>query len=90
LDVKRVLMKASTMLLAGVPLGLLASCNKFEVAHRVEGPIHMVVDVNLRVDRQLDEFFEFEDDLPTTRPTVAVTQPTTMLPATRPATTAQK
>ena len=81
------------MLLSGVPLLLLASCNKFEVAHRVEGPIHMVVDVNLRVDRQLDEFFEFEDDLPTTRPTVAGTAATTRpatLPATQPATTAQK
>ena len=85
---KRVLMKASTAVLAGVPL-ILASCNKFEVAHRVEGPIHMVVDVNLRVDRQLDEFFEFEDELPATRPSVARTQPTT-LPATQPATTAQR
>jgi hypothetical protein len=74
---------ASISLLAALPALLLASCNKFEVAHRVEGPIHMVVDVNLRVDRQLDEFFEFEEELPTTRPTIAATQP-----ATQPATTA--
>lgn len=83
-------MKALPPLLGALPL-VLASCNKFEVAHRVEGPIHMVVDVNLRVDRQLDEFFEFEEDLPTTRPTaagVASTQPATQ-PVTRPS-TAQK
>jgi len=82
--VKNVLKTASISLLAGLPLAL-ASCNKFEVAHRVEGPIHMVVDVNLRVDRQLDDFFEFEEDLPTTRPTIAGA---TTQPATQPATTA--
>jgi hypothetical protein len=26
-------------------------------------PIHITVDVNLRVDRELDNFFDFEDDL---------------------------
>jgi hypothetical protein len=78
--VRNPLRTISISLLPLFPLAL-ASCNKFEVAHRVEGPIHMVVDVNLRVDRQLDDFFEFED-LPTTRPTIAATQP-----ATRPATT---
>jgi hypothetical protein len=84
--VKTVWKTTSIPLLALFPLAL-ASCNKFEVAHRVEGPIHMVVDVNLRVDRQLDEFFEFEEDLPTTRPTIAgaTTQPTT-LPASQAAT----
>ena len=76
--------KALPPLLGALPL-VLASCTKFEVAHRVEGPIHMVVDVNLRVDRQLDDFFEFEEDLPTTRPTIAATQP-----ATRPATAAAR
>jgi hypothetical protein len=87
--VKFVWTKALPPLLGALPL-VLASCTKFEVAHRVEGPIHMVVDVNLRVDRQLDDFFEFEEDLPTTRPTAAVaaTQPATQ-PVARP-TTAQK
>ena len=26
-------------------------------------PIHIVVDVNIKVDRQLDEFFDFEDEM---------------------------
>lgn len=39
----------------------------------VEGgdkPIHIVMDVNLRVERQLDNFFAFEDQVkpPATRP----------------------
>ena len=42
---------------------------------RVE-PIHITVDVNVRIDRELDEFFAFEEEL---------APPTT---ATRPATTA--
>lgn len=30
------------------------------VKHEVE-PIHITVDVNIRVDRQLDDFFDFQD-----------------------------
>jgi hypothetical protein len=29
---------------------------------RVE-PIHMTLDVNIRVDRELDQFFDFEEDV---------------------------
>jgi len=25
-------------------------------------PIHMTLDVNIKVDKQLDDFFDFEDD----------------------------
>ena len=34
---------------------------------RVE-PIHMTVDVNLKVDRELDRFFDFEEKVPATQP----------------------
>jgi hypothetical protein len=43
---------------------------------RVE-PIHITVDVNVRIDRELDQFFAFEEELepattaPTTGPTTA-------------------
>ena len=45
---------------------------------RVE-PIHMTLDVNIRVDRELDQFFDFEEDvvvIPATQP--ASVEPTTM------------
>ena len=44
--------------LAGTLL-MLPSCAKLEVTHKVE-PIHLTVDINIRVDRQLDNFFAFE------------------------------
>lgn len=36
---------------------ILPSC--IQVHHKVD-PIHMVVDVNLRVERELEDFFAFE------------------------------
>jgi hypothetical protein len=42
---------------------VLASC----LSHRVESdpieikPIHITMDINLKVQRELDEFFDFED-----------------------------
>lgn len=44
--------------LAGTLL-MLPSCAKVEITHKVE-PIHLTVDINIRVDRQLDNFFAFE------------------------------
>ena len=32
-----------------------------------EKPIHIVMDINLKIDRELDQFFAFEDQ-PATRP----------------------
>ena len=43
-------------------------------------PIHMTLDINLKVDRELDEFFEDVEEMPATAP---ATQP-----AASPATTA--
>jgi hypothetical protein len=54
-----------------VPFILISSCVK--VQHEFNQPIHLIVDVNVRVDRQLDDFFAFEQEVaPTTAP---VTQP---------------
>lgn len=47
-------------------LGGAAGCT----SHRVHvdpvevRPIHMTVDINIKIDRELDQFFEFEDDIP--------------------------
>jgi hypothetical protein len=46
---------------------ILPSC--IEVHHKVD-PIHMVVDVNIRVERELDQFFAFEE-----QPKPPATQP---------------
>jgi len=40
---------------------LLPSCATLEVKPIKIEPIHVIVDVNVRVDRQLDQFFNFED-----------------------------
>jgi len=39
-------------------------------------PIHIVMDVNVRIDRQLDEFFAFENKYQPPPTTQAATQPT--------------
>jgi hypothetical protein len=41
---------------ASLALLLLPSCARVQVEHKVE-PIHVVHDINIRVDRELDEFF---------------------------------
>lgn len=77
----------TTSLAAGTGLLLLpllaASCtqHKIDTASTVDvrpievKPIHITVDVNVRIDRQLDEFFAFEeelvDDAPAAEPTTA-------------------
>jgi hypothetical protein len=58
----------------------LASCAHVETENKVDvrpievKPIHITVDVNVRVDRELDNFFAFEDQATTTKP---ATQPAT-------------
>ena len=69
----------------------LASCARVETESKVDvrpievKPIHITVDVNVRVDRELDNFFAFEDQA-ATRP-AAATQPAAP-PAAPPATPA--
>ena len=56
------------MLAGGVVFGamMLAGC-KAEIQHKVDPievkPIHITMDVNLRVDRKLDDFFDFQDQM---------------------------
>ena len=65
----------SRFLLASLVGLLLAmpACIKVQV-EPPDKPIHVVMDVNIniRIDRQLDNFFSFENELnkPTTQPTV--------------------
>jgi hypothetical protein len=70
----------------------LASCAKVQTENKIDvrpievKPIHITVDVNVRVDKELDNFFAFEDQ-PTTKPaTQPVSAPVTA-PAPIPATT---
>jgi hypothetical protein len=65
--------------LAGVPL-VLCSCASVKVAPIEVKPIHIVHDINIRVDKQLDEFFAFDQGAatrPSTQPAAATTTPTT-------------
>ena len=64
--------------IALLPL-LLPACARVHVDPIEVKPIHIIHDINIRVDRQLDEFFAFERS--------AATQPTTA-PAPAPAPTA--
>lgn len=45
-------------------LALLAGCHVTVDPIRVE-PIHLTLDITLKVDRELDRFFDFEDPGPT-------------------------
>ena len=78
----------TTSLAAGTGLLLLAAActqHKIDTASTVDvrpievKPIHITVDVNVRIDRQLDEFFAFEEEVekptagaPTTAPSAGV------------------
>ena len=76
------------MALVGICLGA-AGCTQ----HRVEvqpikvEPIHLTIDVNVRVDRELDEFFDYKEPPPpiTPPPTDAEPAPSQPVePATQP------
>ena len=56
---------------ASLALLLLPSCARVRVDPIEVKPIHIVHDINIRVDRQLDEFFAFQEKM------AATTQPTT-------------
>ncbi len=76
----------TTSLAAGASLLLATACtqHKIDTASTVDvrpievKPIHITVDVNVRIDRQLDEFFAFEEEVdkpaagPTTAPSAGV------------------
>ena len=54
---------------------LLPACAHVKVDPIEVKPIHIVHDINIRVDRQLDEFFAFQEKM------AATTQPGTTQPA---------
>lgn len=56
---------------ASLALLFLPSCARVKVDPIEVKPIHIVHDINIRVDRQLDEFFAFQEKM------TAATQPTT-------------
>ncbi len=50
-------MKTITVLLCAMPCFLFAGC-RLNTKHEVEvKPMHITIDVNIRVDRALDDFF---------------------------------
>jgi hypothetical protein len=70
---------------------LTAGCARVKVDPIEVKTIHIVHDVNIRVDKQLDEFFAFQEQPATTQPATmaaAATQPMTAQPSTQPTTTA--
>ena len=78
---------------AAVVLVSASSCAKVQTESKVDvkpievKPIHITVDVNVRVDHVLDNFFAFEDQ-PTTKPVAQpATAPAPAVPAPTPATT---
>ncbi|HEX2971495.1 MAG TPA: hypothetical protein VHP11_04145 [Tepidisphaeraceae bacterium] len=65
--------------LAGLVL-ILPSCATVEVKPIKVEPIYITVDVNIRVDRQLDNFFAFEQPNETQPATQPANQQTSMEP----------
>lgn len=75
-------MKQEILLTALAGLMLLPSCARVTLEGG-DKPIHIVHDINIRVDRQLDEFFAFEDAA--ADPSAPATQPAAQQTATQPA-----
>ncbi len=70
----RILAVRTAVPTASLALLLLPSCARVKVNPIEVKPIHIVHDINIRVDRQLDEFFAFQE--------AAATQPATTTNAT--------
>ena len=79
---RQTLTRSAPLLLAAA----CASCARLDTKSEVDvrpievKPIHITVDVNVRIDRELDQFFAFEEEV----------APPTTAPATKPATTTTK
>lgn len=58
---KKASMMASLTVLAALPWG----CNpRLRVDPITVEPIHVTMDINVRLDERLDKFFAFEDEIP--------------------------
>lgn len=62
---------AAGVLLCGVAGGCTPTVR---VEHKVE-PVHITMDINLRVDRELDDFFDFQQPAPQPNTDVAPATP---------------
>src|SRR3954468_9591731 len=71
---KRPLLIATAAAAAPVLL-LLPSCARVTVDPIEVKPIHITMDINVKVDRQLDEFFAFENKYQAPATTQSATQP---------------
>ena len=61
---------------AALLCAMIAGCKHTIAVEPIEvKPIHLTLDINLKVDRELDEFFDYQDQAPTTMPTTT-TAPT--------------
>jgi hypothetical protein len=83
-------------LLAALPAAFaVVSCARVETESKVDvrpievKPIHITVDVNVRVDRELDNFFSFEDQSTTKSATQPATAPAAPVPPASTRTTTQ-
>lgn len=54
----------ATVLAGAAALALLGACTRHTVKlEPIEiKPIHITMDINIKIDRQLDEFFDFEQE----------------------------
>ena len=87
---KTVTHRALTAAAAMPLLVVAASCARLDTTSQVDvkpievKPIHITVDVNVRIDRELDNFFAFEEEV---APAGPASPPSTQQAATSPATT---
>lgn len=59
----------------------LAACKHSIAVDPIEvKPIHLTLDINLKVDRELDEFFDYDDEAPLST-TVPATMPAASAPS---------
>jgi hypothetical protein len=80
--------RVAPVVVAVIALALVAGCTPRVRVDPIEvKPIHIVHDINIRVDRHLDEFFAFQDQ--PAGATQAATQPVTATTATTGAATTQ-
>jgi hypothetical protein len=76
--------KSTAVAITAIPLTIVASaCARLDTTSQVDvkpievKPIHITVDVNVRIDRELDNFFAFEEEAAKPATRRATTAPAT-------------
>ena len=72
----RILAVKAAVPTASVALLLLPSCARVKVDPIEVKPIHIVHDINIRVDKQLDDFYAFQEKDAATQPATSQVSPT--------------